>query len=71
MSYAQLTEVERYQIRAFLKAGYSKKAIATELNRHASTISRELERNTGLRGYRPQQAQQLADKKSSFLPDTN
>ncbi len=65
MSYAQLTEVERYQIRAFLKAGYSKKAIATELNRHASTISRELERNTGLRGYRPQQAQRLADKRKA------
>ncbi len=66
MSYTQLTEVERYQIRAFLKAGYSQKAIAAELNRYASTISRELERNTGLRGYRPQQAQRLADKRKAY-----
>ena len=63
MSYTQLTAVERYQIQAFLKAGYSQKAIADELNRHPSTIGRELARNTGLRGYRPQQAQRLAEER--------
>ena len=31
-------------------------------NRHKSTISREVRRNTGLRGYRPQQAQRRADQ---------
>ncbi|MFT5085259.1 MAG: IS30 family transposase, partial [Lentisphaeria bacterium] len=31
---------------------YTKK-VAQELGRHPSTISRELKRNTGLRGYRP------------------
>ena len=61
MSYKQLTEVERYQIYSFLKAGYTKKKIALELGRHASTIGRELTRNKGLRGYRPQQAQRLAE----------
>lgn len=61
MSYKQLTEVERYQIHSFLKAGYTKKKIAQELGRHASTIGRELTRNKGLRGYRPQQAQRFAD----------
>tara|TARA_B100000953_G_scaffold294506_1_gene284376 strand:+ start:196 stop:1161 length:966 start_codon:yes stop_codon:yes gene_type:complete len=66
MSYTQLTEVERYQIQAFLKAGYSQKAIAGELNRHPSTIGRELSRNTGLRGYRPQQAQRLAEERKSL-----
>lgn len=35
-------------------------AIAQELKVHKSTISRELKRNTGQRGYRPKQAQQLA-----------
>ncbi len=30
------------------------------MNRHKSTISRELRRNRGLRGYRPKQAQELA-----------
>lgn len=63
MSYTQLTEIERYQIKAFLKAGYSQKAIADELNRHPSTIGRELARNTGLRGYRPQQAHRLAGER--------
>ena len=63
MNYKQLTEVERYQIQAFLKAGYKKKEIAEELGRHPSTIGRELSRNTGLRGYRPQQAQRLANER--------
>lgn len=31
------------------------------LNRHASTIGRELRRNRGLRGYRPKQAQKLCE----------
>ena len=30
MSYTQLTEVERYQIQSFLKAGYTQKAIAQD-----------------------------------------
>jgi len=63
MNYKQLTEVERYQIQAFLKAGYTKKKIAEELGRHPSTIGRELSRNTGLRGYRPRQAQRLANER--------
>ncbi len=63
MSHTQLTEIERYQIHAFLKAGYNQKSIAKELNRSTSTISRELKRNRGLRGYRPAQAQRLADER--------
>lgn len=63
MSYTQLTEIERYQIQSFLKAGYTKQQIAEELGRHPSTIGRELNRNTGLRGYRPQQAQRLAEER--------
>lgn len=57
MKYYQLTEEERYQIYAFLKAGKNQKQIAEELKRSPATISRELSRNTGLRGYRPKQAQ--------------
>ena len=63
MSYTQLTEVERYQIQSFLKAGYTQKAIAQELRRNPGTISREPGRNTGLRGYRPQQAHRLASER--------
>lgn len=60
MSYHQLTENERYQIYVMKKAGHSQKEIAVLLNRTPSTISRELRRNRGLRGYRPKQAQQLS-----------
>ncbi len=54
--YTQLTQEQRYQIYAFLKAGFSQSAIANEINVHKSTISRELRRNRGLKGYRPKQA---------------
>ncbi|MFT6388501.1 MAG: IS30 family transposase [Cellvibrionaceae bacterium] len=63
MNYRQLTEVERYQIQSFLKAGYTQKSIAEELRRDSGTISRVLSRNAGLRGYRPQQAQRLATER--------
>ena len=59
MSYKQLTVEERYQIYAFNKAGMSKSEISRQLNRHPSTIGRELSRNCGLRGYRPGQAHRL------------
>ncbi|RCX21959.1 IS30 family transposase [Thioalbus denitrificans] len=58
--YTQLAQEERYQIYALMKAGHSQAEIAALLQRHKSTISRELRRNRGLRGYRPQQAQRLA-----------
>jgi IS30 family transposase len=60
MNYNQLTENERYQIDAFIKAGLTQKEIADQLERSPSTISRELKRNSGLRGYRPAQAQRLS-----------
>ena len=63
MNYTQMTEIERYQIKAYLAAGDTQKAIGYELNRTPSTISRELKRNIGLRGYRPQQAQRLANER--------
>lgn len=59
MHYSQLTENERYQIYTLLKVGLNKTAIAAQLGRSPSTISREIARNTGLRGYRPAQAQRI------------
>jgi transposase, IS30 family len=59
--YTQLTEPERNQIYALKQAGFKPSAIALQLSRHPSTICRELRRNHGLRGYRPRQAQQMAD----------
>lgn len=61
--YEQLTENERYQIYTMKSLGYLQKEIAAHLGRDPSTISRELKRNTGLRGYRPRQAQQLAEQR--------
>ncbi|MCG8427137.1 MAG: IS30 family transposase [Chromatiales bacterium] len=65
MSYHQLTEEERYQIYVLLKAGHTQKEIAALLGRSPSTISRELRRNRGLRGYRPAQAQRLSDNRKA------
>jgi len=63
MNYRQLTENERYQICILLKEGFSKKHIASRLDRAPSTITREVKRNTGLRGYRPAQAQRLTEQR--------
>jgi IS30 family transposase len=60
MGYAQLTENQRYQIYALKKAGHKQIRIASLINVDKSTISRELKRNTGLRGYRPRQAHMLS-----------
>lgn len=59
-SYTQLTSEQRYQIYALLKTGVSQTRAAEILRVHKSTISRELRRNTGGRGYRPIQAHRKA-----------
>lgn len=61
MTYQQLTQEQRYQIYACMKADWSQLQIALEIGVHPSTISRELSRNRGGRGYRPLQAQEKAD----------
>ena len=43
-----------------MKAGHDQSEIAKLLDRHKSTISRELSRNTGSRGYRPKQACEMS-----------
>ena len=63
MSYNQITQEERYQTYALLKASNNQTQIAMILNRHKSAISRVIQRNTGLRGYRPQHTQRLADQR--------
>lgn len=59
-TYTQLTQEQRYQIYALMKAGHNQSEIADIVGVHKSTVSRELSRNRGLRGYRPKQAHQLA-----------
>ena len=58
--YTQLTRGNRYQIRALLKAGFSQSKMASCLGVHKSTISREIRRNRGRKGYRPRQAHEKA-----------
>jgi len=62
-SYLQLTREQRYQIYALKKIGHNQTEIADTLGVHKSTISRELKRNTGGRGYRPKQAQRMSQER--------
>ena len=64
-SYTQLTQEQRYQIYVLMKAGHTQIEIADLIGTHKSTISRELRRNSGLRGYRPQQAHRFCLQRRS------
>lgn len=73
--YNHLTQEERYSIERMRKGGYKQNEIAACLGRSESTISRELRRNRGQRGYRHKQAHQKAcqrrfesPKSSKFTP---
>ena len=61
--YNQLTQEQRYHIYALYKAGNSKSSIAKDIGVHKSTISREIKRNCGSKGYRPKQAHALTQKR--------
>ena len=65
MSYNHLTQEQRSQIQALKSMGHTQDEIAHAIGVHPSTISRELKRNTGLRGYRYQQANRLAKARRS------
>jgi len=67
-AYHRLTEGQRNQIYALKKAGFSQTAISGQIGVHKSTISRELGRNKGLRGYRPKQAHRLANARQAQVP---
>ena len=60
MNYRQLAREQRYQIYSLMKEGHNQTQIAANLGCHKSTISRELRRNRGLKGYRPNQADEFA-----------
>ncbi|MBC8179536.1 IS30 family transposase [candidate division KSB1 bacterium] len=60
MSYKQLTYEQRNEIHALLKAHLNQTKIAKLIGVNKSTISRDIKRNTGLKGYRPKQANQRA-----------
>ena len=60
MSYEHLTSQERHTIYTLRKESFSIRAIADALSRSPSSISRELRRNSGGKGYRYQQAHSIA-----------
>ena len=59
-----LTMAEREEISRGIVGGLSVRAIARALNRSASTVSREIRRNGGLRRYRAEAADTLAWKRA-------
>lgn len=61
--YRHLSREERYQIYGALQNGASITEISKQLGRSPSTISRELKRNRGKKGYRPKQASEFAQKR--------
>jgi IS30 family transposase len=57
MSYAHLSQHERYQIQHLHRGGFSSNEIAEQIERSASTVSRELCRNGEEDGYAARSAQ--------------
>ena len=62
MSYKHLNTFERTRIEVLSKMGYSTRQIAQQLNRHHSTIARELKRNTQ-KTYQAELADELAEQR--------
>jgi IS30 family transposase len=62
--YKHLSREERYQIYSLMKANHTLTEIAQLLGRHRSTISREVSRGRGQRGYRAEQACGKAQERS-------
>ena len=61
--YKRLTQEQRYEIEIMRKDGAPHRTIAATLGVAASTISREIRRNKGERGYRHKQAQKKAEQR--------
>jgi IS30 family transposase len=69
LRYKRLTREERYQIQALIKSGLSIRKTADTLGRAASTISREIHRNSSVRGYRPVMAhEQSLNRRTDVHP---
>ncbi len=68
MSYQHLSLAERYYIETELKMKASISKIANAMGRSQSSISREIRRNTGRRGYRHKQADRFAGERHLNKP---
>ncbi len=65
MSYCRVTYEDRIKIKLFLQQGKSESEIALQIDKHRSTVHREIKRNSGSRGYRVRQAQMLAESREA------
>jgi IS30 family transposase len=63
--YKHLTYDQRCQIASLMKRKIPKCVIASDLGIHRTTLTRELNRNSGLHGYRHKQAQHKSDTRRS------
>ncbi len=68
MAYTHLSLEERHYIEIQRKEGSSLNKIAKSLGRAQSTLSRELDRNIGKRGYRHKQADRMAAQRHAEKP---
>jgi len=59
--YTRITEEERTLIHRWIQEGEPQSEMARRLSRNPGSISREIGRNTGLRGYRPKHAHEKAN----------
>ena len=65
MTYKRRTEADRRQIHRWRQEGDGLRELARRLGRAASSINRELSRNTGGRGYRPKAGARAGAKAGS------
>jgi len=71
MGYKHLNEDDRYEIDDLLREGLHQVDIAEHLGRSPSTISRELARNKGERGWKPKQAETKAQARLTARGSAN
>ena len=67
MAYKRITAEERTLIYRWGQEGQQQSEIARLLSRNPGSISREIKRNTGLRGYRPKQAHEMAQAQAKRM----
>lgn len=68
MAFKHLSPEERHYIEIELRKGTSQNKIAESLGRSQGALSREINRNKGLRGYRHQQAHRKAQQRHKEKP---
>jgi transposase, IS30 family len=63
MSYSHFSTIERGQLEALHRLGWSTRAIGRQLDRHHSSIARELKRNETMAPYSPVEAQSAYERR--------